>query len=503
MTKDAPRYIEYATDFRLFASDLAIPAAQGPARFGDVMADFQRKRFDTLAPALQAVMAGTRPQPSRHWWEATKGASKDCDLAVALAWLVGFSRRTLFCQVGAADQGQADELRKAIRDLIRLNPWLSRLLETRATRILNPRTESVLEIIPADRPGSHGARPDVLVINELVHHRDQEFAENLMDNAAKVSTGLAVVVSNAGFQPSWQWDWRENARQSDRWHFDRVSVPAPWLDPDDVDEAKRRNAPARYARLWQGVWASGGGDALDSDWIDRATVHAGPMSKPAFGWRFAAGLDLGLKHDATALVVIAKHVGGTERVEGKKRVVVPDIVAHLIDAGLTDEPPDEVEYKETPGTGKLRLAYCRLWRPEGKEIDLSAVESELLAIDRQFRLAGTWVDKWQAAHLLQRVRQCGVSATGVDFTGTSMMTMATEILTAFRESRIELYPQPDLLADLRELRLKETNRGTRIESPRSTRGHGDAATAFVLALYGLKGIHRSGPPRVRRPLVCS
>ena len=118
-------------------------------------------------PALLAVARGTKPEIGKFWWEATKGASKDSDLAVCLLWMLAFAKRPLLCQVGAADKDQAAELLKAAKDVLYLNPWLAKRVRIQSWQILCDATSSSAEIIAADVAGSHGARPDVLVINEL------------------------------------------------------------------------------------------------------------------------------------------------------------------------------------------------------------------------------------------------------------------------------------------------------------------------------------------------
>ena len=115
----------FASDPFAFIESLALPSPSGERRFGDCMADFQRKRFKALTPALLALAAGAKPDIGRHCWDATKGASKDSDAAAGILWALAFSPRPLTIQVGAADQSQADELRKAAKARLRPKPWLS------------------------------------------------------------------------------------------------------------------------------------------------------------------------------------------------------------------------------------------------------------------------------------------------------------------------------------------------------------------------------------------
>ena len=153
-----------------FRDRLQISAAGRVSAFSKVMADFQRMDFAALDVAFKALVRGQRPEPkSRFWVERTKGASKDTDLASLVLWLLAFSPNSCpqMIQVAAAKQDQAAELRKAVLDMLRWNRWLNELVEVQTTAIVSRMTGSRCEIITADATGSHGARPTLLVLNEL------------------------------------------------------------------------------------------------------------------------------------------------------------------------------------------------------------------------------------------------------------------------------------------------------------------------------------------------
>jgi hypothetical protein len=94
-TRKTDPLVLFAADPSQFQSALIVPSCFGPQRFGDIMAEFQRERFGQIAPALLSVANGQKPETGRWWWEATKGASKDSDLAVCLLWLLAFTKRPL------------------------------------------------------------------------------------------------------------------------------------------------------------------------------------------------------------------------------------------------------------------------------------------------------------------------------------------------------------------------------------------------------------------------
>ncbi len=490
----------FANDPEFFRSRLMLPSGRGPIRFGPALADFQCKDFAALDAGYKALRDGTAPAPSRFWIERTKGASKDSDLAVMLLWLLAFCPRPLTCQVGAADQDQADELRKAAKGILRLNPWLSEVLSIQSGAIVNIRTDGRADIIPADEAGSHGARPDLLILNELSHITRQEFALNLLDNLAKVPGAVGVVATNAGFVPSWQYDLRELARTSPRWYFSAVTEPAPWLDPAELAEARKRNTASRYARLWQGQWVRGSGDALDEEDLKAAVNEPGPMTGAERGYSFFAGLDLALKRDHAALVVIGRHVGHVEVVEPEP-ATVPPLQAAMIENGIWELPDSPLEYKRFPGTQRLRLALVQSWAPPpGGQIDLERVEAAVLDAHRRFRPTILY-DPHQCALMAQRLRRQSVMMVETAFSGKSLDEMASAILEQFKARNLDLYEDRQLLDDLARLRLVERSFGYKLEATRDASGHCDRGTALALAVLGARRYPPARTITVDRPLV--
>jgi len=447
---------------------IIIPSAHGTQRFGEIMAEFQRERFASINPALVAIARDERPEIGRHFWEATKGASKDSDLAVCMLWLLAFSQRPLTCQIGAADRDQADELRKAAKDVLRLNPWLAERVEIQSWKIICEATACEAEIISADVTGSHGARPDVLILNELSHIAKWEFSENLMDNASKVPNGLVVIATNAGFTGTPAFKWRELARTSDRWYFHQYAQPSPWLDDAEIDEARIRNSNERFQRLWYGIWSSGSGDALDEDDIRAAVTQAGPLiasdSRHLPGWKFIAGLDLGVKHDHSALVVLG--------------------VLH--------------------GTARIRVASIQSWKPpRGGQVDLTAVERAIVQAHRQYNLQKLLFDPNQALLMAQRVRRNAfLICEEMSFVGANLDRMATVLMETFRSRIIDMFDHQQLIRDLKRLTIEEKSYGQKLTAVSDADGHADTATALAIALPEAQRLAHFGAYELHAPTTC-
>jgi hypothetical protein len=439
----------------LFRDVLLVPTGRGPARLGAVQAPFQVRDFAALDPAFLALARGGPPQPGRFWLERTKGASKDTDAAVMLCWLLAFGRRPLTCQVGAADQDQAGELRKAAQDLLRLNRWLAEAVTIQSWAIFNPRTEARCEIIAADVAGSHGARPDLLILNELTHITRQDFALNLLDNASKVPAGVVLVATNAGLVPSWQHDLREMARTSPgRWYFSAVTQPAPWLPAAEVEEARRRNSGNRFRRLCGGEWPSASGDALSEEDVKAAVTLKG-APPPAPGLAYFGGIDLGVSKDHAAVCVL-----GRDRAR------------------------------------RLRLVRLYAWEPpQGGKIDLTDVRAAILEADAVYR--PLWIaDPWQMELMLQELQQArGVRVELQPFTGSACQEMASGLIETFTARMIDLWDDRQLVADLKALCIVESASGWRLSAPRTGRGgHADRAVALVLALLSARRHPWHQPP---------
>jgi hypothetical protein len=422
------------------------------------MSDFQRETFSAVAPSLHAVRDGTMPPCRRFWIERTKKAGKDSDLAICLLWLIAFPNRPFYAQVGAADKDQASIIRRRMTDLLHENPWLKKYVEIQTYKVVNRKDKSVvLDILAADVHGSHGATPDILVVNELSHVTKWEFVENLLDNADGVAQGLVLIATNAGFKGSKSEVLRKNALESDEWRTFLWSRPAPWIDASFLADAKKRNPTSRYNRLWWGKWVSGKGDALDEEDIDRCFCLPGPTEGPEKGWVYVAALDVGIKKDHSGLVAMGVNL--------EKR--------------------------------KLRIVDAKGWNPKDTDgkVDLMEVERTCLEWHEKWGFDWFGFDPHEAQLSSQRLELKGVPMNEVPFTGKNLTEMAEGFLQVVKDGMLECYEDEEgrLRRDFGKFNIVEKQYGHRLEAVADEYGHADVGTAVVIcipyAIELLGGVH--------------
>jgi len=444
--------------FQLFVRGLVIPAAQGPRMFELVMASFQREFFDAVAPSLHAVRDGRMPPDRRFWLERTKKTSKDADVAICLLWLMAFSERPILVQVCAANSEQASIIEDRARAILFHNPWLNDHVEIIERMIRSkrfPKTTKV-QIEPTGSAGAaQGPTPDVLVLNELVHVDRWDVMKAHMNNASGVPQGIVIVATNAGIKGTQAEVWRNNALAGKgRWKTFLWSKKAPWLSDEDMEDARKMDPiGAEFARLWKGQWISGTGSAVDQDSIDRCFCLEGPLAGPEQGWRYIAGLDLGISHDHAGLVVL----GVNEREQRIRGAWM---------AGYVPSVPND--------KGVL-------------EVNCDDVEEDCLELSKLFRIEWFGYDPAAGGSFMaQRLRKKNVPMREMTFASSTNQTlMAKSFVTSVKDGKLECYDDPEgrMRRDFGKFNIthKPPSR-YKLEAISDEYGHADVGVSLVICL---------------------
>ena len=340
---------ELQADPSKFRDFLKIDADGKTVRLGAVLDDWQRDDFEALDPAWKKIVGQSKESgTNRAWLERPRGHSKTTDIAASVSYALFASRRQIRGVCAAADAEQAGLIKKAIDSMCRLNPWLDSILEVQNSRVVNKNTGSELEIITSDSASSYGKLVDFVVCDELTHWRTNALWVSLASTAAKRGQCILLVITNAGFETEWQFELREAIKVIPKWYFSRLEGPKPAGSLEDrLDEQRRLLPTIDFNRLWLNIWGKASGNALEEADIEAAVTLSGPITEPEKGWKYVAGLDIGLRRNASALVVLGKHVG--YRIEREKRQRLTARKRMLIDAGVIDEPEPDYIGKHEPG----------------------------------------------------------------------------------------------------------------------------------------------------------
>ena len=451
---------------RAFRRGLLIETDAGPAPLDSKLDPWQRADFEALDNGWKTVARNKTidgPVKLRAYLERPRGHSKTTDIAVQIAWILFATERMISGVAAACDRDQARLIRDSLAKLCSENGFLSKYLDVQAYRVVNVRSGSTLDILSADAQSSYGITPDFIVDDEKSHWNNEALFVSLASSAAKKASCMWVTISNAGvgMGKSWQWNFREAARLGSLganadWYFHSLDGPqASWISAKHLAEQRRLLPPVAYDRLWLNKWTTGQGDAITEADILRAVTMAEQPTRASFvGATFVAGLDLGIKRDASAIAI-----GGCES-----------------------------------NGSRVRLAHTQAWLPEGgKPIDLMQLEEEIVALHKLYGF-DLFYDPWQAELLAQRLRSRGVRTHEVPFSGPNLMKMASATVETFSEGQIALYNDAALLDDLRSLKVIEKSYGYRIDAERGAAGHADRAIALALMLHGARSSESLGGP---------
>jgi hypothetical protein len=392
--------------------------------------------------------------PTYHWWGRARGWSKTSDLAaISLEVLLHAPPGSRSYAFGA-DRDQAALLPDALAGFVfRGGKILAEVFEIQAWRAIVRATGASLEAMAADEHGAWGLRPFFAVVDEIGQWPETRGARRLFEaigSAMPKTGGRLVVATTAGDPAHWSARVREHALADDLWRVSEISGPPPWMDPVLVEEQRRRLPESSFKRLFMNEWVSGEDSLVSEDDLRACVVLDGPLD-PEPGRRYAIGLDLGLKNDATVAAV-----------------------CHL-------------------SAGVVVLDRLGVWKGSRlRPVSIGEVEEWLARAANEYG-AEIVFDFWQAAQLAERLRKRGIRMREYAFSASSVGRIASTLFQLLRDRAVALPDDPDLIDELLHVRLRETSPGV-LRLDHDSGRHDDRAIALALAAHRL--VER-GEPRGR------
>lgn len=431
--KRKPAIRQWRDPVRFCSEVLHDPETGKPFVLYDAERDFLRRLFELTPEGRMRFTEGV--------FSAPKKSGKTCLAAMAaiyVATVLAGSNGEIYCLANDLEQSQS-RVWAAIVQILEASPALKNSVRVVANKITFRATGTTITALPNDYRGFAGANPTLNIYDELAYYASENsrrlFEEGIPSPARKISFRLSV--STAGFEsePSPLRDLYDRAMQSGvevgrdtRVHENLLAYwthdcKALWQSQSWIDEMQRTLRAAQFARLIRNEWTASEGTFVELSAWD-ACVD--PEARPVISDRKLAvwcGLDLGLRHDATALVVVARE-----------------------------------------GTERLRLIDHKIFIPtKGETLDIEATaETAIRELKSRFNVQGIAYDPWQGVDLSQRLGRAGVNMIKVDQNLPNLTMMAGTLLDLIKRRQIVLYPADDLRQAVAKTIAIESSRGWRL-----------------------------------------
>ncbi len=415
--------------------------------WGDIATDWQ---LDDAAAIFD------QDGPRWHYLTRPRGGSKTTDVAgVALAWLAAEAPAGARGYVLASDLDQAALLLDAAAGLVDRTPALRSVVKVEALKLVAKNGASV-EVLAADGASAFGLRPHFMILDEYAQwpqtRNMRRLWTALLSSMGKVPGSRLVILTSAGEPGHPSFRVLQEARSSKRWRVSEVPGPLPWLDPAELEAQRPLLRDSEFARLHLNQWTQSEDRLVSEEDLAAAAVLDGPQA-PQPNTRYVITLDVGIKKDACVVTVCHASSQGDEY--GAPTLVTVD-----------------------------RL---KVWRGSKRSpVSLSEVEGYILAASVEYNHAELHADPYQAIELLQRLRAKGVRASEFVFSAQSVGRVANALHLALRNRLLHIPNDPDLLAELGRVRLRETAPGV-ARLDHDSGEHDDQAVAIAIAVAVLQG----------------
>lgn len=292
-----------------------------------------------------------------------------------------------------------------------------------------------------------GLRSDLTLIDEPWQFRTPN-SQKVLDEMTTNPVGdhLTLAVSYAGYTEDqsddlalWKWYSRGRAIEAGEekpdlnfyfyWKQDYKHVP--WVEGTDYLEHQQKILrPSTFARFHRNEWApSDSGYFVSADEIDRC-IRKQQTRGQDNGSAIIVGLDIGYRHDATALVAV----------------------------GQFDDR-------------RLAVVDHRCFVPkDGETLSLqNTVKNTLIEWDIDYRIAEVVFDPFQAIHLSQELLLKGLNMFEYQQTASNLHKMCECLQDLIKNLNLLLYDDPEIRYHLLNSKVRESPQGLKITKSTQSR----------------------------------
>ncbi|MGI8731072.1 MAG: terminase large subunit domain-containing protein [Solirubrobacteraceae bacterium] len=449
----------------------------------------------TLYTKQREIVSAVEGSHLQHIWALGRRAGKTHCAAVVLAHAACFRpdldacmRRggeVRWCASIAANKQQAQICLRVARDLIEGSPILAQYVlssgdEQIVLRFPDGR-QTGIAAYPCTSRGVRGRPISTLVLDEFAHFLDTEgnASDASIYQAAKPSLAqfgqlgrLILCSTPAGSGGKFADEFGRAVSGEEptslAWQLatDEVNVriDADWL------AAEERADPDMYASEYRARFVGGVGAFFN---FARITVGRFREQPPEASDHWRMGIDPALQRDPFAAAVVGRDP------HTPNRLIVGRVVTWQGDRAETPE-----EYAAAAG----------------------AIFDEVGELGREFSVRGVESDQHLSKIVSRALSERGLHVTIRGLDRATIFRLFSDVRARLYAGEMELPDDPDLIAELKQVRIKHAGSSSAIVLPHTARGHCDRAVALALAVHQLPARHglsgaRRRPARGPRPVT--
>jgi hypothetical protein len=441
-----------------------------------------------LWPKQRELLAAVEAGPRLHVWALGRRSSKTTSAAIVGLWdcllrpeldslvLTGTRR---YAVAVATNLRQARLFVRAALSIVERSPLLAELVESASEDEILFANGTALAAFPCSSRGGRGWAISTLLLDEAAHFQSEtegpqvadRVFEALVPSTAQFGDAARIIVASTPYgEGNLFADLYKRTTSGEL--PDAVAQHAttaeanPTIDEGFLEQERSRD-PEGFRSEYEAEFLAGGSAFLDPERIHDAIA---PREELPPGvdehWEWVAGLDPAFSSDPFGLAIV-----GRDRFRDPQRLV---------------------------------LALARRWSParqkprsleEGRAIE-DALLDEVAHVCLGYG-ARVVTDQYRAAGVVDYLRRKGLSVRAEPMTAASKTAAFTELRARLNLGSLELYEEPQLLAELRRLRTRYAAGRASVENPRVGGSHGDMAQALALAVSALRFGSSSSPSFVR------
>lgn len=389
------------------------------------------------------------------------------------------------CVIAAASRDQAQILLNQARGFVRRS-GLGKYLTVKQREIVSLRDEGRCRVMASDSDTADGVIPTLAVVDELHRHKDRGAMYGVFRDGLGPRKGRMLTISTAGDDvdsplglmreaayelPTVERDGAYRYARADsgdyvmhEWALDpgddradmdvvKGANPAPW---QTVEALRRRfdspsTTPWQWARFACGVWLTGETSWLEAEQWSACRDDAAQIPDGADVW---VGVDLGVRHDTTAIVTCWKRPDDGRWV-CKAKVLVP------------------------PGGDRA--------------LPLALVEDEIRALRDRYRLLAVAFDPWSLRRSAEMLTGEGIPMVEHPMSAERMAVASALLYRLIEERQVAHDGDQTFRSHVLAASTKQTERGWRLVKDTKARKPIDACIALAIALSTATVVGQASP----------